>query len=131
MDRLYAATPDGYCGDEDNGQTSAWYVFSALGFYPVCPASGQYALGSPYFKKAKIKLENGHSVTLTADDDMENRPYIEKMTIDGRDYQRNYLNIKELLKSSNIRFEMSEKPNKQRGTALESLPYSFSNERRK
>ena len=131
MDRLYAATPDGYCGDEDNGQTSAWYVFSALGFYPVCPASGQYAIGSPYFKKAKIKFENGHSVTLTADDDMENRPYIEKMTIDGRDYQRNYLTIKELLKSSNIHFEMSEKPNKQRGTASESLPYSFSNERRK
>ena len=54
MTRLYFATPDGYCGDEDNGQTSAWYVFTALGFYPVCPGSNEYVLGAPYFKKTTI-----------------------------------------------------------------------------
>ena len=59
MDRLYSAKPDGYCGDEDNGQTSAWYVFSALGFYPVCPGADEYAVGSPVFRKAVIHLENG------------------------------------------------------------------------
>ena len=66
MDRLYSATPDGYCGDEDNGQTSAWYVFSALGFYPVCPGSGEYALGSPLFPKAKVTLSGGKTLTITA-----------------------------------------------------------------
>ena len=66
MDRLYRATPDGYCGDEDNGQTSAWYVFSALGFYPVCPASGQYALGSPLFPKAAVFLPGGKTLTITS-----------------------------------------------------------------
>ena len=66
MDRLYSPKPDGYCGDEDNGQTSAWYVFSALGFYPVCPASDEYAAGSPLFKKATIRLENGKTVEIEA-----------------------------------------------------------------
>jgi len=64
MDRLYSAAPDGYCGDEDNGQTSAWYVFSALGFYPVCPVSGEYALGQPLFPEAVIHLENGKDVKI-------------------------------------------------------------------
>ena len=68
MDRLYSAAPDGYCGDEDNGQTSAWYVFSALGFYPVCPGSGVYAVGAPLFDNAVINLENGKKVRIKADD---------------------------------------------------------------
>lgn len=59
LDRMYQATPDGYCGDEDNGQTSAWYVFSALGFYPVCPATDEYVLGAPLFDKATLLFENG------------------------------------------------------------------------
>lgn len=62
MNRLYLPTPDGYCGDEDNGQTSAWYVFTALGFYPVCPGSDQYVLGAPYFKKVTLQLENGKNL---------------------------------------------------------------------
>ncbi|WP_239500820.1 glycoside hydrolase domain-containing protein, partial [Stenotrophomonas maltophilia] len=62
MNRLYQATPDGYCGDEDNGQTSAWYLFSALGFYPVTPASDQYVIGTPLFKKVTIHLENGKKI---------------------------------------------------------------------
>ena len=68
MDRLYSASPDGYCGDEDNGQTSAWYVFSALGFYPVCPGSGEYAVGAPLFDKAVINLENGRKIRIKATD---------------------------------------------------------------
>ena len=63
MDRLYKATPDGYCGDEDNGQTSAWYVFSALGFYPVCPASGEYAEGAPLFERFVIHRDDGSVIT--------------------------------------------------------------------
>lgn len=67
MDKLYTPNPDGYCGDEDNGQTSAWYVFSALGFYPVCPGSNQYVLGTPLFKHVRINLENGNAIEILAD----------------------------------------------------------------
>jgi predicted alpha-1,2-mannosidase len=68
MDKLYTPNPDGYCGDEDNGQTSAWYVFSALVFYPVCPASNQYVIGSPLFEKAVLSFQNGNKLTIYAHD---------------------------------------------------------------
>ena len=71
MHKLYAATPDGYCGDEDNGQTSAWYIFSALGFYPVCPGTDQYVLGAPLFQKATLHLENGKSLLIEADNNCD------------------------------------------------------------
>ena len=74
MDRFYTPNPDGYCGDEDNGQTSAWYVFSALGFYPVCPASDQYVLGTPYFDSVTLNLENGRKVTINAHGNRLPRP---------------------------------------------------------
>ena len=124
MDRLYNANPDGYCGDEDNGQTSAWYVFSALGFYPVCPGSNQYVIGTPYFKKATMHLENGKTVSIGSQGE---GCYIQKMTLDGSDYQHNYLEHDALMKGANIGFEMAPKANLQRGTAAEDAPYSFSN----
>ena len=67
MDRLYRPTPDGYCGDEDNGQTSAWYVWSAMGLYPVCPASGEYATGCPLFDRIRVRLPNGKTLAIHAD----------------------------------------------------------------
>ena len=79
MDKLYNAHPDGYCGDEDNGQTSAWYVFSAMGFYPVCPGSNQYVLGVPYFDKLTLHLENGKSLTVTAKGNSDNTRYVNAM----------------------------------------------------
>ena len=123
MDRLYSATPDGYCGDEDNGQTSAWYVFSAMGFYPVCPGSNQYVIGTPYFDKITISLENGKRVTITREGKGR---YIQSMTIDGREYTRNYLEHEQLLKGCNIHFVMGDRPNTRRGTSPDDLPYSFS-----
>ena len=81
MDRLYSSAPDGYCGDEDNGQTSAWYVFSALGFYPVCPGSGEYAVGSPLFEKAVVHLENGKTLEIKAEG---KGPYIDRIEIDSK-----------------------------------------------
>ena len=86
MDRLYSALPDGYCGDEDNGQTSAWYVFSALGFYPVCPGSNQYVLGAPYFDQVKVHLENGNSLLIRRDNN--NGPYVDQLLRDGVAYNR-------------------------------------------
>ena len=123
MDRLYTAAPDGYCGDEDNGQTSAWYVFSALGFYPVCPGSNQYVLGSPYFDKMTLNLENGKQVTITSEGE---GCYIQQMTIDGKPYTRNYLDHSKMTNGCNIHYVMGTTPNKKRGTAKQDVPYSFS-----
>lgn len=86
MTRLYFPTPDGYCGDEDNGQTSAWYVFTALGFYPVCPGSNQYVLGAPYFPKATITLENGKKIEIVAPKTSDENRYIRKMSYNGKNY---------------------------------------------
>ena len=123
MDRLYTSTPDGYCGDEDNGQTSAWYVFSAMGFYPVCPGSGQYVLGSPYFKSMKIHLENGKEVNISAEG---NGCYVDNLSVDGKPYNHNYIDINSLKQGASLNFNMSEKPNMQRGTSEEDAPYSMS-----
>ncbi|GJG33597.1 alpha-1 2-mannosidase [Xylanibacter ruminicola] len=124
MNRMYNANPDGYCGDEDNGQTSAWYVFSALGFYPVCPGSNQYVIGTPYFKQATVHLENGNTLSIDADGE---GCYIQQMTLNGADYQHNYLDHNQLMQGATIRFGMSTTANKQRGTQPQDAPYSFSN----
>lgn len=126
MDRMYNAQPDGYCGDEDNGQTSAWYVFSALGFYPVCPGTDQYVLGAPLFKQAVLHLENGKTVTIDAPANSKDNFYVGRLTVDGKDYQKNYLTHSQLLDGAQINFEMVAQPNKQRATAPEDAPYSYS-----
>lgn len=123
MDRLYTPTPDGYCGDEDNGQTSAWYVFSAMGFYPVCPGTGQYVLGTPYFKTMKLHLENGQQVSIQSEG---KGCYVDEMLLDGKFYEHNYLDMNALKQGANIAFRLSEKPNMLRGTMEADVPYSFS-----
>ena len=128
MDKLYNANPDGYCGDEDNGQTSAWYVFSAMGFYPVCPGSNQYVLGVPYFDKLTLHLENGKSLTVTAKGNSDNTRYVNAMTLNGATYNHNYLTHDAVMNGGNIVFDMSTTPNTQRGTLAEDVPYSLSNE---
>ena len=130
MDRMYSPTPDGYCGDEDNGQTSAWYVFSALGFYPVCPGTDEYVLGAPLFKKATLHLENGQTLVIEAPENGEGRPYVESLLQDGTPYTKNYLRHADLLKGGKLLFQMSDTPNLHRGTAREDRPYSFSDEER-
>ncbi|GAB1415474.1 GH92 family glycosyl hydrolase [Paludibacter sp.] len=128
MDRLYNAAPDGYCGDEDNGQTSAWYVMSSLGFYTVCPGTNQYVLGSPLFKRAKLHLENGKTVMIEAKNNSQNNRYVKIMKINNKVYNKNYLIHEDILKGITIKYEMSETPNYQRGINNDDLPYSFSNE---
>ena len=110
MNRLYGARPDGYCGDEDNGQTSAWYVFSALGFYPVCPASDEYAVGTPYFQKAVVHLADGKDLVIKAKGNSLETPYIESMKFNGKAHNSNFLNHSELVKGAKIDFSMSETP---------------------
>ncbi len=134
MDRFYTPAPDGYCGDEDNGQTSAWYVFSALGFYPVCPGSGEYALGTPYFRKATVTLPAGKTLTIEATAPgafsvgASLPPFIQRMTVDGQPYTRNYLRHDDLLRGGTIHFDLGSQPNRSRGTADTDAPYSFSKE---
>ena len=127
MDRMYAPTPDGYCGDEDNGQTSAWYVFSALGFYPVTPGVNQYVVGTPLFKKATVKLENGRSFTVSARGDGR---YVDALRVNGRAVERNWLGHEELMGGARLDFSMSAKPNMKRGTREQDAPYSLSRESR-
>lgn len=131
MDKLYSATPDGYCGDEDNGQTSAWYVFSAMGFYPVCPGSNEYVLGSPLFEQIKLHLENGKHIIIQAEKNSKTNRYISSMTVDGKTSDKNYLKHDELTKGMSIDFKMSAAPNKKRGIQNDDFPYSFSNELKK
>ena len=123
MDKLYTPAPDGYCGDEDNGQTSAWYVFSAMGFYPVCPGSGQYVLGTPYFKSMKLHLENGKEVDIQSEG---KGCYVDEMLLNGKSYQHNYLDMRSLMQGTQITYRLSEQPNLQRGTQEDDAPYSFS-----
>ena len=126
MNKMYTPTPDGYCGDEDNGQTSAWYVFSALGFYPVAPGTTQYVLGAPLFKKATLHFENGKNLVINAPENSDKNIYIEAMSFNGVNYTKNYLDHNELLKGGVLDIKMGDKPNLNRGVNPEDLPYSFS-----
>ena len=125
MDRMYSPTPDGYCGDEDNGQTSAWYVFSALGFYPVCPGTDEYIIGSPLFKKATLHFENGNNLVIESSNNSAENVYIDSLQKDGADYSKNYLKHDELLSGGKLLFKMNSTPNKERGINQADLPYSF------
>ncbi len=127
MDRLYHSGPDGYCGDEDNGQTSAWYVFSALGFYPVCPGSNQYVIGSPLFSKATIRMPNGKHLLLEAQNNSRTNRYIKAIRLgNGSEWSNNFFTRDLLQGGGIIRFEMQNKAEVNRGTKTENKPYSFS-----
>ncbi|MDH7460998.1 GH92 family glycosyl hydrolase [Chitinophagaceae bacterium 26-R-25] len=128
MNKLYKATPDGYCGDEDNGQTSAWYIFSALGFYPVTPATDQYVVGTPFFKKATIQLENGKQIVINAANNSTSNVYINSMNYNGKPYTKNWLSHSDMQKGAVLNFSMSATPNRQRGATKADVPYSFSSE---
>ena len=129
MDRMYTPAPDGYCGDEDNGQTSAWYVFSAMGFYPVCPGTDQYVLGTPLFQKTTLILENGKEISINAPNNSASNKYVNTLTLNGKDYTKNWLSHKELLQGAVLDFEMTDTPNKTKGTKTEDFPFSLSNEK--
>lgn len=126
MDRMYTPGPDGYCGDEDNGQTSAWYVFSALGFYPVCPGTDEYVIGAPLFKKATLHFENGNNLVIDAQNNSKENLYIESLRVNGQESTRNYLKHADLLQGGTIEFKMDSHPNLNRGINDDDAPYSFS-----
>ncbi|GAB2703370.1 GH92 family glycosyl hydrolase [Mucilaginibacter koreensis] len=126
MKRLYKPTPDGYCGDEDNGQTSAWYVFSAMGFYPVTPATDQYVLGTPLFKKMTLTLENGKKVIINAPASSATNKYVGALQYNGKPYGNTWLSHSALQQGATINVSMQAAPNKTRGTGLKEVPFSMS-----
>ena len=129
MDKLYSSSPDGLCGDEDNGQTSAWYVFSAMGLYPVTPGTGQYALGSPIFRKIRLHLENGKIFEINAPDNSSEKIYLKGIRKNGENYDKTYLTYESIMQGDQYEFEMSTVPNKDFGTNPENWPYSMSREK--
>ena len=126
MNRMYTSGPDGYCGDEDNGQTSAWYVFSALGFYPVCPGTDEYALGAPLFKKATLHFENGKNFVINAPANSDANRYMETVKLNGNTYTKNFIKHADLMNGGVMDIQMGDKANKTRGVKPSDLPYSFS-----
>ncbi len=129
MNKMYLPTPDGYCGDEDNGQTSAWYVFSALGFYPVTPATNQYVLGAPLFKEAIVHLENGKKIEIKAPQNSAKNLYVNSLKLNGKPYSKNWIDHNALMNGAKLDFEMTDKPNKERGSDEKDFPYSMSTEK--
>ena len=128
MDRLYKATPDGYCGDEDNGQTSAWYLFSAMGFYPVTPATDQYVLGAPLFKKVTLRLENGKELVIKAPENSTQNVYVEQLKFNGKNHDLNWISHQQLMNGGELNFKMSPSPEMKRGINPAAFPYSYSDQ---
>ena len=122
---LYHDTPDGLCGNEDCGQMSAWYVMSVLGFYPVCPGSGQYVVGSPLFDKVTIHLHNGHDIVINAKGQGINNCYVHSLRLNGAPYDKAFLTAEQLLDGCTLDFEMSSKPDKEWASTDEARPHSI------
>ena len=125
MDRLYHSGADGYCGDEDNGQTSAWYVFSAMGFYPVCPGTDQYVLGAPLFPKMTVTLQDGKKFVIEAPGNSKTNVYAQNVTLNGKPLNANWISHSAIQQGGVMKVSMGANPNKQRGTNESAYPYSF------
>lgn len=110
LHELYHNTPAGLCGNEDCGQMSAWYVFSAMGFYPVNPVSGQYEIGTPLFPKMKLHLSNGKTFTVIAKEVSPTNIYIQSVTLNGKPYNQSYITHEQIMNGSTIEFEMGNNP---------------------
>lgn len=125
MRRMYDATENGYPGDEDQGQTSSWYVLSALGLYSVCPGTDQYVLGSPLFPKTTVTFEDGRQLVIEANGNSDENLYIKSASLNGVPFTRNYLTYDELVSGGILKYEMSSQPNRKRGTRPQDWPFSL------
>jgi predicted alpha-1,2-mannosidase len=125
MKRLYNATENGYPGDEDQGQTSSWYVLSALGFYSVCPGTDQYVIGSPVFSKVTINLENGKQFVIKANGNSGSNVYIQNATLNGNTYSKNYIRHQDIVNGGLLEFNMSDKPNYTKVLGKDDKPFSL------
>lgn len=127
VDTLYNPSPKGYCGDEDNGQMSAWYIFSTLGFYPVTPGTPQYIVGTPRFPRVEIDLANGSTLVINAPNNNSSTPFVRRISLNQTQLDRAWLNHAELMQGGELTFDMGATPNTNWATAPASRPYSLSN----
>jgi predicted alpha-1,2-mannosidase len=125
MEKLYNATENGYPGDEDQGQTSSWYVLSALGFYSVCPGTDQYVIGSPVFQKVTITLENGKKFVIEAKNNNKQNVYIQSATLNGQAFDQNWISYNDIMNGSVLQFVMGDAPAYNRGVSSQSRPFSL------
>jgi predicted alpha-1,2-mannosidase len=128
MREMYRPTPDGLCGNDDVGQMSAWYVFSALGFYPVTPGSGQYVVGSPAVERAELDLGNGRTLVVMVENQSLDNVYVDRVSLDGVPLDRSFVTHDELVAGGELRFVMRPTPNRQRASGPGAAPYSASRE---
>ncbi len=124
LETLYDDKPDGISGNEDCGQMSAWYIMSAMGFYPVCPGEPTYVIGTPIFDEVTIHLENGKKFTIKAENVSLQNKYIQSVTLNGEKYNRSYFSHSEILNGSTFVFKMGDKPNKKWGSAKKTRPFT-------
>jgi predicted alpha-1,2-mannosidase len=122
MNKMYRNNIDGLCGNDDCGQMSAWYIFTAMGFYPVCPGSDQYIIGAPYLPYMKLNLENGKTFEIKAPKVSDKNRYIKAVKLNGKAYNKAYITHDDIMNGGELVFEMTSKPNK--GRKLEK-PYSL------
>src|SRR5690606_5972737 len=127
VDSMYHERPDGYAGNEDAGQMSAWAVWSMMGLYPVAPVGGEYVFGSPVLDKANISMPNGKTFTIIARNNSTKNIYVKAITLNGKPYNKMYIRHEDMLKGGELVFEMSDKPNKELGQKRESWPTSMEN----
>jgi len=125
MNNLFGNTPDGICGNEDCGQMSAWYIFSSLGFYPVCPGSMEYVIGTPKLNKAVISVGENKNFTVTANNLSETNYYIQSVTLNGKEWNKAYIRHEDIMSGGELVFEMGPIPNKSWAVGSESVPYSM------
>ena len=128
MNRMYRSDIRGLGGNDDCGQMSAWYIFSAMGFYPVCPGSDQYVLGAPYLPRLSITLPNGRKIVIRAEGASDRRRYVKSLRINGQPYDKLYISHATLTAGCTLDFEMSDKPNRKRGLTAADRPYSMTKE---
>lgn len=126
MNRMYRNSIDGLCGNDDCGQMSAWYIFSAMGFYPVCPGTNQYILGAPYFPYMKVNLGEGRYLEIKADKVSDKMRYVKSVKLNGKPYTKAYINYDDIKNGAELTFEMSSTPNKKRLFNEDEKPYSLS-----
>ena len=125
MNRMYRNNIDGLCGNDDCGQMSAWYILSAMGFYPVCPGTDQYVIGAPYLPYMQINLENGKTFTVRADQVSDKNRYIKSVTLNGKPYTKAYITHQDIMNGGELVFQMTSNPNKKRLFTAEEKPYSL------
>ena len=122
---MYRNSMDGLSGNDDCGQMSAWYIFSAMGFYPVAPGSDQYVFGAPYLPYILLHLESGNNLEIKAEGLSDKNCYVKSVTLNGKKLERLYITHAELMEGGVLEYEMSSKPSKKRGLRPEEKPYSL------